>query len=118
MTGTQQLLDVLATEISTRQDESEGSRKLLIELIRNFKKSNTEETRQLVAPLLKSFQNEIDRYLFSVRGRYFHDDAFACFAVAVFPNGANRRRNLSLTFTRSFATSRTRCRPWSTAWRI
>ena len=60
LTGTQKLLDELATEITTRQDESEGSRKLLIELIRNFKKSNSEETRLIVAPLLKSFQNEID----------------------------------------------------------
>jgi len=43
-----------------RQDESDASRKQLIELIRGFKKSNTEETRQIVAPLLKNFQNEID----------------------------------------------------------
>ena len=43
-----------------RQDESDASRKQLIELIRGFKKSNTEETRQVVAPLLKNFQNEID----------------------------------------------------------
>ena len=60
LTGTQKLLDELATEITTRQDESDTSRKLLIELIRNFKKSNSEETRLIVAPLLKSFQNEID----------------------------------------------------------
>ena len=60
LTGTQKLLDELATEITTRQDESDSSRKLLIELIRNFKKSNSEETRLVVAPLLKSFQNEID----------------------------------------------------------
>ena len=60
LTGTQKLLDELATEITTRQDESDSSRKLLIELIRNFKKSNSEETRLIVAPLLKSFQNEID----------------------------------------------------------
>ena len=60
LTGTQKLLDELATEITTRQDESDTSRKQLIELIRNFKKSNSEETRLIVAPLLKSFQNEID----------------------------------------------------------
>ena len=60
LTGTQKLLDELATEITTKQDESDTSRKLLIELIRNFKKSNSEETRLIVAPLLKSFQNEID----------------------------------------------------------
>ena len=60
LTGTQKLLDELATEITTRQDESDSSRKQLIELIRNFKKTNSEETRQVVAPLLKNFQNEID----------------------------------------------------------
>jgi len=58
--GTQRLLDELATGITTRQDESDGQRKLLIELIRNFKKNNSEETRLVVGPLLKSFQNEID----------------------------------------------------------
>jgi len=60
LTGTQKLLDELATEITTKQDESDVSRKQLIELIRTFKKSNSEETRLVVAPLLKSFQNEID----------------------------------------------------------
>jgi len=60
LTGTQKLLDELATEITTKQDESDASRKQLIELIRTFKKSNSEETRLVVAPLLKSFQNEID----------------------------------------------------------
>jgi len=60
LTGTQKLLDELATEISTKQDESDVSRKQLIELIRSFKKSNSEETRLVVAPLLKNFQNEID----------------------------------------------------------
>jgi len=29
-------------------------------MIRSFKKTNTEETRLLIAPLLKSFQNEVD----------------------------------------------------------
>jgi len=58
--GTQRLLDDLATEITTKQDGSDVSRKQLIDLMRNFKKSNTEETRHAVAPLLKSFQNEID----------------------------------------------------------
>merc|ERR1712013_716296 len=41
-------------------DESDVSREQLIELIRSFKKSNSEETRLVVAPLLKSFQNEMD----------------------------------------------------------
>eukprot|EP00092_Neocalanus_flemingeri_P029576 GFUD01032122.1.p1 GENE.GFUD01032122.1~~GFUD01032122.1.p1 ORF type:complete len:685 (-),score=272.26 GFUD01032122.1:168-2222(-) len=60
LTGTQKLLDELATEITTKQDGSDVSRKQLIDLIRGFKKSNSEETRLVVAPLLKSFQNEID----------------------------------------------------------
>ena len=60
LTGTQKLLDELATEITTRQDESDASRKFHIDLIRNFKKTNSEETRSIVAPLLKNFQNEID----------------------------------------------------------
>jgi len=58
--GTQRLLDDLATEITTRQDESDSSRKHLIEQIRSFKKSNTEEVRLIIGPLLKNFQNEID----------------------------------------------------------
>ena len=45
LTGTQKLLDELASEITTRQDDSDNSRKQLIELIRNFKKTNSEETR-------------------------------------------------------------------------
>ena len=45
LTGTQKLLDELASEITTRQDDSDTSRKQLIELIRNFKKTNSEETR-------------------------------------------------------------------------
>ena len=40
LTGTQKLLDELATEITTKQDESDVSRKQLIDLIRTFKKSN------------------------------------------------------------------------------
>jgi len=60
LTGTQKLLDELATEITTKQDESDVSRKQLIDIIRTFKKSNNEETRLVVAPLLKCFQNEID----------------------------------------------------------
>jgi len=58
--GTQRLLDDMATDITTRQDESDSSRKQLIEQIRGFKKNNTEEVRLIVGPLLKSFQNEID----------------------------------------------------------
>lgn len=60
LTGTQKLLDDLAGQITERQDESDASRKNLIELIRSFKKNNPEEIRLTVAPLLKSFQNEVD----------------------------------------------------------
>jgi hypothetical protein len=41
----QQGLDLEATEITSRQDESDTSRKQLIELIRDFKKDNSEEIR-------------------------------------------------------------------------
>lgn len=41
----QQGLDLEATEITSRQDESDTSRKQLIELIRDFKKDNSEEVR-------------------------------------------------------------------------
>jgi homeobox protein cut-like len=53
-------LDEVATGITARQDESETSRKLLIELIRDFKKDNSEEVRSAVGPLVKAFQNEVD----------------------------------------------------------
>eukprot|EP00095_Tigriopus_kingsejongensis_P008178 snap_masked-scaffold405_size181423-processed-gene-0.9 protein:Tk08178 transcript:snap_masked-scaffold405_size181423-processed-gene-0.9-mRNA-1 annotation:"protein casp-like" len=53
-------LDEVATDITARQDESDLSRKGLIDLMREFKKSHNEETRLSVAPLIKSFQNEVD----------------------------------------------------------
>ncbi len=53
-------LDDVATQITARQDESEVSRKALIELMRDFKREHAEETRAAVAPLVKSFQNEVD----------------------------------------------------------
>uniref|UniRef100_A0A8C9Y4M0 Protein CASP n=1 Tax=Sander lucioperca TaxID=283035 RepID=A0A8C9Y4M0_SANLU len=46
--------------LANRQDESEQSRKKLIDLSREFKKSTPEDFRKQVAPLLKSFQGEID----------------------------------------------------------
>ncbi|XP_062504880.1 protein CASP-like [Corticium candelabrum] len=61
--GLQQLqreLDVVAADTAKRQDESDNSRRRLIEQSREFKRSATEETRKQVAPLLKSFQAEID----------------------------------------------------------
>ncbi|XP_044174088.1 protein CASP-like isoform X2 [Acropora millepora] len=56
----QKSLDVTATELADRQDESDTSRKKLVELSRDFKKNTPEDTRKKVAPLLKSFQAEID----------------------------------------------------------
>ena len=56
----QSQLDDVATEITTRQDESDLSRQALIEGMRDFKKANSEEVRAAVAPLIKSFQNEVD----------------------------------------------------------
>ncbi|KAK8736513.1 hypothetical protein OTU49_005048 [Cherax quadricarinatus] len=56
----QRELDVTASELATRQDESEESRKKLVELSRDFKKNTSEDVRKQVAPLLKSFQTEID----------------------------------------------------------
>ena len=60
LTQVQQNLDEIATQITSRQDESECSRKVLIELIRDFKRDNPEDVRSAVGPLVKSFQNEID----------------------------------------------------------
>ncbi|RUS79188.1 hypothetical protein EGW08_013046, partial [Elysia chlorotica] len=56
----QRELDTTATELANRQDESEGSRKRLVEQSRDFKKNTPEDIRKIVAPLLKSFQVEID----------------------------------------------------------
>ncbi|XP_064425035.1 protein CASP isoform X6 [Latimeria chalumnae] len=56
----QRELDSTATELANRQDESEQSRKRLIEQSREFKKNTPEDLRKQVAPLLKSFQAEID----------------------------------------------------------
>ncbi|XP_052220962.1 homeobox protein cut-like 1 isoform X2 [Dreissena polymorpha] len=53
-------LDTTATELANRQDESDTSRKRLVDLSREFKKTTPEDIRKLVAPLLKSFQGEID----------------------------------------------------------
>ncbi|KAK7882643.1 hypothetical protein WMY93_028817 [Mugilogobius chulae] len=56
----QKELDSTATQLANRQDESEQSRKKLIDLSRDFKKNTPEDLRKQVAPLLKSFQGEID----------------------------------------------------------
>lgn len=56
----QKSLDTTAAELADRQDESDTSRKKLVELSRDFKKNTPEDTRKKMAPLLKSFQAEID----------------------------------------------------------
>ncbi|XP_020629858.1 protein CASP-like [Orbicella faveolata] len=56
----QKSLDTTAAELADRQDESDTSRKKLVELSRDFKKNTPEEIRKKMAPLLKSFQAEID----------------------------------------------------------
>ena len=56
----QQNLDEVATDITARLDECDSSRKILIELIRDFKRDNSEEVRAAVGPLVKAFQNEVD----------------------------------------------------------
>ncbi|KAL3856805.1 hypothetical protein ACJMK2_011522, partial [Sinanodonta woodiana] len=53
-------LDTTATELANRQDESDISRKRLVEQSRNFKKNTPEDLRKVAAPLLKSFQAEVD----------------------------------------------------------
>uniref|UniRef100_A0A8C3UDM2 Homeobox protein cut-like n=1 Tax=Catharus ustulatus TaxID=91951 RepID=A0A8C3UDM2_CATUS len=55
----QRELDTTATILANRQDESEQSRKKLIEQSREFKKNTPEDLRKQVAPLLKSFQGEV-----------------------------------------------------------
>nr|XP_033811286.1 homeobox protein cut-like 2 isoform X3 [Geotrypetes seraphini] len=52
-------LNSVASELAARQEESEHSYKHLIELSREFKKNAPEEIREVVAPVLKSFQAEV-----------------------------------------------------------
>ncbi|XP_078410339.1 homeobox protein cut-like 2 [Cetorhinus maximus] len=55
----QKELNSVASELAARQEESEQSHKHLIELSREFKRNVPEEIREMVAPLLKSFQAEV-----------------------------------------------------------
>ncbi|XP_073168697.1 homeobox protein cut-like 2 isoform X7 [Lepidochelys kempii] len=55
----QKELNSVASELAARQEESEHSHKHLIELSREFKKNVPEEIREMVAPVLKSFQAEV-----------------------------------------------------------
>uniref|UniRef100_A0A8C1V8T6 Homeobox protein cut-like n=1 Tax=Cyprinus carpio TaxID=7962 RepID=A0A8C1V8T6_CYPCA len=56
----QKELDTTATALANRQDESEQSRKKLIDQSREFKKNTPEDLRKQIGPLLKGFQAEID----------------------------------------------------------
>ncbi|XP_011671722.2 homeobox protein cut-like 1 [Strongylocentrotus purpuratus] len=60
LTQLQRELDDTATDLANRQDESDTSRKRLVEQSREFKKNTPEDVRKQVAPLLKSFQAEVD----------------------------------------------------------
>ncbi|XP_054168250.1 homeobox protein cut-like isoform X2 [Oppia nitens] len=57
----QRELDQRATQILSRQDDSDRSRRQLVELSKQFTKTSPESARKAVSPLLKSFQSEIDR---------------------------------------------------------
>ncbi|KAF2348611.1 hypothetical protein FHG87_020635, partial [Trinorchestia longiramus] len=71
--NTQQVIDVTATELTTKQDESDVSRKKLVECMKEFKKTTPEDVRRQVAPIIKSFQAEIDNL---TRRCKFADAAF------------------------------------------
>ncbi|XP_072921750.1 homeobox protein cut-like 2 isoform X6 [Hemitrygon akajei] len=55
----QKELNAVASELAARQEESEQSHKRLIELSREFKRNVPEEIKEMVAPLLKTFQAEV-----------------------------------------------------------
>ena len=57
----QNRLDVAATEITQKQDETSVSRDQLIQLLQDFKASNSEETKLAAAPIIKALQDEVDR---------------------------------------------------------
>ncbi|XP_072288586.1 homeobox protein cut-like 2 [Eucyclogobius newberryi] len=55
----QRELNSVASELAGRQEESEDSHKHLVELSREFKRNVPEEVREMVAPVLKSFQAQV-----------------------------------------------------------
>ncbi|XP_005940618.1 homeobox protein cut-like 2 isoform X1 [Haplochromis burtoni] len=55
----QRELNSAASELAGRQEESEHSHKHLVELSREFKRNVPEEVREMVAPVLKSFQAQV-----------------------------------------------------------
>ncbi|XP_058246590.1 homeobox protein cut-like 2 isoform X3 [Hemibagrus wyckioides] len=52
-------LNSVAAQLAGRQEESEHSHKHVLELSREFKKNVPEEVREMVAPVLKSFQAQV-----------------------------------------------------------
>ncbi|KAK3565252.1 hypothetical protein QTP86_001669 [Hemibagrus guttatus] len=52
-------LNSVAAQLAGRQEESEHSHKHVLELSREFKKNVPEEVREMVAPILKSFQAQV-----------------------------------------------------------
>uniref|UniRef100_A0A915HU97 Homeobox protein cut-like n=1 Tax=Romanomermis culicivorax TaxID=13658 RepID=A0A915HU97_ROMCU len=58
--GLQKELDEKANELANRQDESESSRKKLVEFCKEFKKTTPEDIKKVVTPVLKCFQSEVD----------------------------------------------------------
>ncbi|KAJ8414742.1 hypothetical protein AAFF_G00022650 [Aldrovandia affinis] len=79
--GTEKELNSVASELAGRQEESEISHKHLLELSREFKRNVPEtgdtdssplrecgEVREMVAPVLKSFQAQLERKLLLLRG--------------------------------------------------
>ncbi|KAG5281419.1 hypothetical protein AALO_G00071920 [Alosa alosa] len=52
-------LNSVASQLAGRQEESDHSHRHLLELSREFKKNVPEEVRELVAPVLKSFQAQV-----------------------------------------------------------
>ncbi|KAM6965554.1 homeobox protein cut-like 2 [Aplochiton taeniatus] len=55
----QRELNSVASELAGRQEESEHSHKHLVELSREFKRNVPEDVREMVAPVLKSFQAQV-----------------------------------------------------------
>ncbi|XP_055775350.1 homeobox protein cut-like 2 isoform X1 [Salvelinus fontinalis] len=55
----QRELNSVASELAGRQEESEHSHKHLVELSREFKRNVPEKVREMVAPVLKSFQAQV-----------------------------------------------------------
>lgn len=57
----QGLMEAEAGDIASRQEDSERSRKSLIELTMQFRQETPEESRRLAVPVLKRYQTEMDQ---------------------------------------------------------